>query len=325
MDRRKFIHSTAAASALLPLSVTAPPGKPDISLSVTGTRIAYHGKAFSEPARVLFVSDTHLWQSDAREDAFRRYSQRMAGAYNQTRHFQTGEITSPMEAFEKALEEGVKNHIDLLVLGGDIFSYPSEAAVDWVLSRLKKYPIPYVYTTGNHDWHYEGMTGSSIHLRKEWTSQRLAAFFQGENPLIYSRDVKGIRFIIIDNSVYEILPEQLALFRQLIRTPLPVILVMHIPMYVPGRPVNFGCGHPDWGAHSDTIYHIEKREPWRAGGHTPVTGEFHKLVFNTPGIIGVLAGHIHAQSLDFMNGTPQFVAAANANGAFLDVTFEPKA
>lgn len=131
------------ASAVMPLS--SPQAKPDFSLSVTGTRIAYHSSRFSKPTRVLFLSDTHLWQSDAREEAFRQYSQRMASAYNHTRHFQTGEALTPMIAFEKALEDGIKNNIDLLILGGDIFSYPSEAAVEWVLERLKQYPVPYVH------------------------------------------------------------------------------------------------------------------------------------------------------------------------------------
>ncbi|MCD8539264.1 MAG: hypothetical protein LRY55_05490 [Leadbetterella sp.] len=166
------------------------------------------------------------------------------------------------------------------------------------------------------------MAGSSLNLRQEWTAKRLSALFQGENPLIYCRDINGIRFLVLDNSVYEILPEQLTLFQQLLRTSLPVMLVMHIPMYVPGRPVNFGCGHPGWGAHSDAIYKIERREPWRETGHTPETMKFHELVFKAPNLLGILAGHIHTQSLDFMNGIPQFVAAANANGACLDLSFE---
>ena len=45
----------------------------------------------------------------------------------------------------------------------------------------------------------------------------------------------------------------------------------------------------------------------------------HREVFNTPNLLGVLAGHIHRPSLDVVNGVPQIVAEANAEGGYLDV------
>ena len=53
-----------------------------------------------------------------------------------------------------------KEEADLIALVGDIFSFPSELAIEWVISKLKEIDIPYVYVSGNHDWHYEGMKGS---------------------------------------------------------------------------------------------------------------------------------------------------------------------
>ncbi|SEK27978.1 metallophosphoesterase family protein [Parapedobacter koreensis] len=321
MERRQFIATAALGSLMLPTLAKRNTTPLPFTFSLTGNEIRYNSEAFARATKVIFLSDTHLWQHDDREIPYQRYSDRMAGAYHRTRHFQTGEPTDPMTSFEQTLRYAAENESDLLVLGGDIFSYPSEAAIEWALDKLNSTGIPYIYTTGNHDWHYEGMEGSSMDLRREWTDKRLKKLFHGKNPAISYQDVNGIRFLVVDNSVYEILPEQLTFFEQYTRTDLPIVLVMHIPLYVAGRSINFGCGHPEWGAQSDDGYQTERRERWRKGGHTSVTMDFHRKVFETPNLVGILTGHIHSPSLDVVNGIPQFVAPANAQGGFLEIDF----
>jgi hypothetical protein len=129
--------------------------------------------------------------------------------------------------------------------------------------------------------------------------------------------------IIIDNSTYEILPEQLSFFRERERKGRPILLLVHIPLYVPGRPLGFGCGHPDWSARNDRSWELERRLPWRTEGHTRTTLEFHKAVFRSENLLGILAGHIHKPSTDVVNGIPQIVCEANARGGFLDVELLP--
>ncbi len=335
MDRRKFLDrvfvaslgAVAGASALpawanQPLrSTKTATARP--SFSLTGNQVRFYGEGFAEELNVFFISDTHLWQSDDREEPYRQYSQRMAGAYNQTSHFQTGEQTNPMEAFKNTLGLAKEQQADLLVLAGDILSYPSEAAVEWLMEQLEYTGIPFVYTSGNHDWHYEGMEGSIASLRETWSKKRLQPLFQGNDFLMSVRDVKGIRFIVLDNSTYEIQAEQLAFFRQQSTTEMPVVLVQHIPLYIAGRSVGFGCGHPHWGYETDSGYQVERRERWPKAGHTKTTMDFHRAVFQAPNLIGVFAGHIHRQSVDVYQGIPQFVAPPNAAGGFLDIRFSP--
>lgn len=212
---------------------------------------------------------------------------------------------------------------DLIVLAGDIFSYPSEAGIEWAHARLKESGIPFLYLAGNHDWHYEGMLGPLDTLRATWTEKRLKPLYQGENPLMSYRDINGIRFIAIDDSTYEIHPEQLAFYTRHVKFDGPVVLLAHIPMYVPGRPFTYGCGHPQWGVVEDTGYPLERCPQWPRSGHTKVTMEFHRQVFTTPNLAGILTGHIHTQSLDVYKGIPQFVAPPNLAGGYLDVTFDP--
>jgi hypothetical protein len=42
----------------------------------------------------------------------------MAAAYNSTQHFQSGQATTPMQAFAATLDLAVEQKVDLLVLGG---------------------------------------------------------------------------------------------------------------------------------------------------------------------------------------------------------------
>ena len=137
-------------------------------------------------------------------------------------------------------------------------------------------------------------------------------------------DVGQVRILAIDNSHYQILPEQLAFFPGQVATGKPLVLMVHIPLYAPGRPVGYGCGHPDWGALTDRNFELERRPKWPESGHTQVTQEFHREVFAAPNLMGIFAGHIHRNSIDVINGIPQFVTDDNASSAFLDVEILPQ-
>ena len=136
-------------------------------------------------------------------------------------------------------------------------------------------------------------------------------------------EINGVNLIVLDNSTYEISPEQLSFFSKCISENKPSVLMVHIPLYAPGRSVGFGCGHPEWGAKTDRSYSLERRLQWPQMGHTKTTMDFYEAVFSAEPLMGVLAGHIHNQSIDVVNGIPQVVAEANAEGGYLQVKFVP--
>jgi len=293
------------------------------TFSMDDNRLTFHHKEISTSFTCFFIADTHLFKDDTRGDIFKEYSGRMAKAYNKTKHFQNGKETNPEIAFQETLAIAKKENASLLILAGDIFSFPSEAAIDFALDALTKTDIPYLFTAGNHDWHYEGMSGSADYLRDTWINKRLFKLYQGENPYYAVTIIHGIRIITIDNSTYEINQEQLNFFEEQLNFGEPVLLCLHIPLYVQGRNLGFGCGHPEWNGKNDKNFELEKREPWRITGHHIHTLHFHKKVIETPYLIGILAGHIHQPSLDILkNGVPQVVAPANANGGYLSLHFE---
>jgi 3',5'-cyclic AMP phosphodiesterase CpdA len=326
MKRRRFLQTALLSGAAL--SASAGHGrageKPDRrewrdSLSFDDHRLAIFTRAPVRPTRIFHLTDTHLSLDDARGAPYRQYSRRMAGAYQRNRHFQTGETLTSAGSFTRTLNLARERKADFLVLTGDIFSFPSEAAVEWAHRRLQETGIPFAYVAGNHDWHYEGLPGSSRALRDEWIRRRLRPMYQGHDPLAAAYDLNGLRFVTIDDSTYEILPEQLAFLRKQIRTGIPFFLLVHIPLYIPGRGLGYGCAHPDWGAQADKNHQIERRERWREGGHTKTTLSFYDEVFRAPNLLAILAGHTHRLALEVRRGIPQVVGGANARGEFLDL------
>ena len=328
MNRRLFLQSLPWLSAgLTGCASHQSPRRSQAAfrgtLSFDNPNVRCFSPAIETSFRLFQIADTHLWRDDARGDSFKPFSARMAKAYNSTRHFQTQAPTNPEESFVAALKLARDSRADLVILNGDIFSFPSEAAIEWARARLDDAALPYVYVAGNHDWHYEGMDGTSDSLREAWIQKRLRPLYQGADPLMSVRRIGGVRLVIIDNSTYEIHPEQRAFYRQQAQTGEPLVLLVHIPLYVPGRAVGFGCGHPEWGARADRNYELERRPRWRESGHTETTMAFHRDVFNTPNLLGIFAGHIHRASSDVYRGVPQIVSDANAMGAYLNIEFQP--
>lgn len=331
MKRRSFVKETAsvltgigiATSSCASTTIKQPEKAVKTCVTVDQEKVFFYTEAIHESVKVVHIADTHLFKDDDRGIPYQAYSSRMAKAYNQTMHFKTQATTHPEEAFEQTLAFAKEENADLITLVGDIFSFPSEAAIEWVQSKLKATGIPYLYIAGNHDWHYEGMEGTLESLRDTWIEKRLLPLYQGNHPLMAAYDIKGIRFLAIDNSTYQINEEQLAFFTEQVASGLPLVLLVHIPMYAPGKKISFGCGHPKWGAATDRNFDIEKRPKWPGNGHTQTTFKFHKQVFSAPNLLGIFAGHIHQNSMEMIKGKPQLVSDDNASGAYLNISFLP--
>ena len=331
MKRRSFIRETTTVITGLGLASASCTLEKnnileqtfEVYVTMEEEKVSFHSEVIKEKIKIVHIADTHLYMDDYRGEPFLNYSNRMASAYNQTTHFKTRKKTNPKKSFEAALAFAKQVNADVITLVGDIFSFPSELAIEWVLSRLEAISIPYIYIAGNHDWHYEGMKGELKSLRNEWIEKRLKPLYQGKNPLMAAYDIKGIKFLAIDNSTYEINEEQLRFFYNQVESGLPIVLLIHIPMYVPGKKISFGCGNPNWGAKTDINFKLERRPKWPKNGHTKTTFEFHKKVFDSPNVMGIFAGHIHRNSIEIVKGKPQIVSDDNANGAYLDIDFIP--
>ncbi len=296
---------------------------PEVIYSSTGPNINIYSSTVSDTVRLMVFADTHLWMSDEREEPYREYSARMAGAYHSVKHFQTGAPTTPEESFLATIRLAQQRGVDAIAMLGDIVSYPSERGVEWIGEVLDTVAIPCYYTSGNHDWHYEGMEGSSESLREKWRGERLMSLFGDNDPDAYAVEVKGVRLLLVDDSNYKITPEQRDAVAAEVKSGKPFILMHHIPLYAPSRSVSFGIGHPEWSAATDKNYKIERREQWPAEGHTEVDYEFYDLATTAPNLLASIAGHVHSYGVDIIHGRPHYTVGANAQGAYYIVNIMP--
>ena len=258
-----------------------------------------------EPVNFFVIGDTHFGFHDARDDAYADNYKRMA------------KWPAPKDALAKALDRAKKAQADVVVLVGDIISFPTLANLDHLRGELDRAGVPWLYVAGNHDWHFEGDSGSDLEQRARWTERRLKPLYQGGNPIMYSRMVKGVRMVMIDNSAYHVLPEQLAFWKQEAAKGDPIALFMHIPLWVEGWSVTT-CGNPKWGAATDPYWEIERRERW-AERLMPSTYEFREAVFNTPNLVGVFTGHIHSLLVGQAGQALLFSVPTNRTGACMEV------
>lgn len=331
-SRRRFLTAMGAFGALAgeaSLSLTSAeessaPKTSDTVFALQGRNLKIFSPLIKEPTRILQISDSHLFLDDERGEEYKSYSDRMGKAYNVVKDFRTGKESNPMAELQQIAAEARDKQYDAMALTGDIVSFPSSAGVDFVKEVLAPVNVPYYYVSGNHDWHFEGMEGSEQALREEWIAKKLTSLYpENVNPLAYSVVVKGVKMLMIDDSIYKILPEQLDFLQKELSDGMPAALFMHIPLYAYGRGVGYGVGHPDWNAAHDKNYQIERRERWPEAGHDAIAYDFRDLAISAPNLLGVFTGHIHVQTLDVINGKPSHVAPAALDGSTVTIEFLP--
>lgn len=252
--------------------------------------------------QLTLIGDYHAAVDDERGRDFLSYSARMARCSR-------ADIKDLEQIFAQAQNDGS----DVIVLLGDILSFPSEKGVETLAAMMKGSAIPVYYIAGNHDWHYEGWLGSDMQQRCEWIARRLLPLYNGRDPLNAAVDINGIKLILVDNSVYQIKPSQLDFLRKELADGTPAIVACHVPFYL-GMPfhsvVNYGFGHPDWGAASDPYFEIERRERWAESGLSAETFAFCREVLQAENVLGIVAGHSHIFRLENINQKFQLVVSS---------------
>ena len=281
-----------------------------MSLFVTSSvsQTVFRTGDLSEKCRLYLVGDYHCTMDDERGIPFQQYSARMAQWEK-----------SSMEALEQEFRKAQQKNADAVLLLGDILSFPSEAGAEHLEELMKNAPLPVYYTAGNHDWHYEGLPGSDMEQRSEWIGKRLKKLYRNEDPLNYALEIKGLKILMVDNSVYEITPSQLEFLEKELADGRKTLIACHIPFYLPEKDAPLrGCGSPHWCKANDPYFEIEGREPWPEEGFSRTTFDFCSKVLNSENVIGIVAGHIHTWSLDVFGNKFQLVTDSK-QGSLLEL------
>jgi 3',5'-cyclic AMP phosphodiesterase CpdA len=296
MKRRNFLAGTLAA-LVLALSCWTIRAEPRVvhlinSRSQSAT-ILLPGATNS--LKVMHITDTHISVRVEQEAEMLKYTERMHKAYTGTRrHFSQDVSKTTFQYLDDGLQRAKKEHVELLLLTGDIVNFPSPASVEYVCDKLKQTGIPWLYIAGNHDWHYEGLPGTPESLRKTWIEKSLLPFYQGRNPLFYSEVIKGINFVGIDNSTMTVSQEQTEFLKAQLARPEPIILLSHIPYSLNGQGKN-----GDMAAFART------------------------LSANSSKVIAIFAGHIHQSTFSFTGNMCQYTSQACFDGASFVAEIKP--
>lgn len=262
--------------------------------------------------RLLHVTDSHMAEVDGRDE---RSAEDVAG-WQERFAQRTPGGTPARQVFDDVLARGRSDGVDAVALTGDIIHLPTRRAIEVVQQSVEGMGVPFVYALGNHDWHFPHLEWSTATRAENYP--RFGAV-TGGNPACQSLVVGGVRLIALDNSTYQISPEQVTFLRDELATGQPSLLFFHIPIWLePLAPAVIDM----WGAPimmaSPTGWTTELRSRWKVGDTDVSTMECYELLTTgaTGNLAGIFCGHVHFAHADaYREGRFQYVTQAGFEGA----------
>ncbi len=261
-----------------------------------------------KPFRFLHVTDSHLARFDPEKPC--------------TRFEKTRELIDTY--FAQSCEYCRENNIPM-VNTGDVYDFISEANFEYMTEQLQG--VDHIYATGNHDFcHWVG--DATENQQYKWRNIKKVAKHFNCNMHFDSRVINGVNFVTIDDGYYLFTEGQLEMLKAEVARELPIILCMHVPIYMPGL-AKFALdkGQPT-SIVATPLEIIEKyREPYRRFQQEAddTTLKVVNYIKNEPLIKVLFAGHTHTPNHhdeELCPGKMQYVGAGGYNGYARLVTVE---
>lgn len=260
---------------------------------------------------VYHMSDNHICLADERDNERKNLL-----AKERANAFTNGHPELLEEMLICMLEEVRRQKLPLIHTG-DLIDFTSCANFDYARQCIEGLDV--IMAVGNHEFsQYVGEAFEDEAYKEQSIKDVLASLPDG--CMFGSRVIEGVKFITLDNCYYYITPPQLEYFREVLSDGLPVVLVMHTPLYssdlyrqiVAAKGVEeppYLCGCPQ-----QYLRHLSEAR-YRQQAPDETTLQFLGLCKSAPNLKAVLAGHLHAtyvSSLD--SGIPQYVVEGGFNG-----------
>jgi len=260
--------------------------------------ISYSG--LKKPLRVYHFADTHLTLHDERDEAHLiHWNSRPDG----TRPHRGADV------LYWHLENATALGADIIVAGGDLFEFPSQANIECAQKMFQHADKPVLVVPGNHDWYFPGMEGweplrdSMIHRLHPLTNN---------SPSFRVVDQGGVRFVLVDNSTYHVSRIQVEATVAALHTDLPVILVLHIPVGVATLRQDVVEKHGSAIVMGDTG---QPQQAERPTADRIATQDFIRTLMNANSLVAILAAHVHLPHVDaFGLSAAQYIPAAGYAG-----------
>ena len=251
----------------------------------------------NKPFKLIHASDTHITFADARDDERKiRLSETRARVFPR--------------AFENLEEIGHACEEDGAVLAytGDLIDFVSEKNLDVCRDFINHHDT--FFTAGNHEFSlYVGEAWEDEAYRNQSLAKVQSCFTN--DIRMSSRTINGVKLIALDNSYYLFDPDQLAFLKKECAEGLPVILLLHTPLYTPElhefmmierkQPCGYLCGTPFCELKNYPEYRQRQQTPDRT---TLDTFDFISACTN---IKVLLTGHNHVSVVStFAGRIPQY-------------------
>ena len=236
-----------------------------------------------KPFKLLHASDTHLTRADGRDD-----ERKINLAASRSHEFPNS------EANLDCILRAAKKDNATIVYAGDLLDFVSQSNLD--AAREFTHAADVFACAGNHEFSlYVGEAFEDAAYRNQSLAKVNACFTNDIRKSV--RVINGIKIIALDNSYYFFENEQSEFLKAECSEGLPVILLIHVPIYTPElhallmenpvRDCAYLCGTPS----SVTANYPEHRRLQQTTDE--ITLETCEFIKHCPAIKCILTGHIH--------------------------------
>ena len=236
-----------------------------------------------QPFILLHASDTHLCHADKRDDERKNIL-----AERRSRVFPKA------DEYLQEISSVAQDNSCPIVHTGDLIDFVSEANLDAARDFTRQNDV--FLCAGNHEFsQYVGEAFEDKAYREQSLNKVQAVFTN--NIRMSVRVFHGIKLLALDNSYYLFDNEQHAFLRRECDEGLPVILLLHTPLFTPElhafmleerkQPCGYLCGSSE-----DLLMHYT---PDRRRQQTPdrITLDVIEYIKRSRNIRCILTGHIH--------------------------------
>lgn len=258
--------------------------------------------------RLLHVTDSHICKAyDYEDEALRKL------AIDRTNSFDNGVPGRTEEYYNKVCEYAKKNNL-VMVHTGDLIDFISDANLDYIEHAFDG--IDHLYASGNHDFcHYVGRAKEDWLYKRE-NMKKIAPRIK-HNMIFSSKNVGGVNLVALDDSYYRISDGQVDMLRAEAAKGMPILLFMHVPLYVPKyaeyflqtQNCTFMINTPR------EILNTYENHNFFSMAPDEQTLRSVDYIMNEPSIKAVFVGHNHASGEEMLpNGIMQYVTGGTFIG-----------
>ena len=227
---------------------------------------------------VWFIADLHIIIPDENESKeVKDYTAERTAVFSNEMGVNSALI------FSEIIKEANEKQPDLVLFGGDIIDFPSDANIAFLKEELAGLSVPYLFVMGNHDWTYpwEYMTPQGVQKYRPLIEE-----ITGIDSYVGMKEFKDVVFLGVDNSSNQLAPEAVSGIEQAYKTGKPIVLVQHVPFSSENLIVR---AKQDWASPVTLGMQVHGGIPVNA-----ISDALYKEVLDDESQIRVvLSGHVH--------------------------------